>query len=1040
LILRVSKLLVRVLLLLVAVVSLALGFFVWLLITGPVSVAWVTPYIERELSRETAAVDIDDTQLRLGDDQSLNLSAIGVRVRDSDGRLLSELPEVEIGLSTSALLLEGRIALRRIDAVAPTLTLTRRADGSIGLARRSTSDQPDADRFDIGAVLVPFLTSSEAAEASAYLEHIRFSGGELVLEDQALGRTLIARDVELNVVGFGDRVTAELGFRIDQAARPAFVHLSASREPGQDWTGIEVAFEQLLPAEFADFVPDLPLSGMRLPLSGNVQSAVSLRGEFTPILFDVAAEDGVIELPQLGTGELAIDALWVQGVLAADLEAVMVDQLRLATGGAHLSGQGEVAWRGGEPTLQADLEAENATVAHVERFWPAGAGREARAWVIEHISGGVAPTARATLRFGPGELGQKPLPEHTLAGEFAFKDLTVRYVDTMPPLVGVDGRATFTGQRMDFAVASGHVADLALDKGSVVITGIGIKGRDTTQLDIAAQVTGPVDQALSLIDRPPLGFASRVGIPPDAASGRVVTDLRIGTPLHKDFEPSEVRLAVDATITDGALAGEPLDLSDGQLTLSVTERTAELAGEAVIEGVPVTLQARETLGDAAGIDRRYRVEGSPDAARLRELGLDLPITLDGEVGIAATVTEASGVRTAEVALDLTPTAIQVPQLNWRKAAGETGALTATATIPADGLIRVTKFALASHSLHAEGSFEAQLEPFRLARLRLDQVRFGDTRAMVALRGGDPTGYDVRIDAQTLDLTPWLDQEEPDQDGEASRVEPEAPLHLSLQADRLVLHGEPLRDVTADLVRGQDGWHSADLSGRLPEGGEFALTLAPDGERKQLRLTSTDAGNLLQTLHHTGRIEGGQFELEALILRQQPSLEAEGKLVARQFDVLDAPLLARLLTVASLTGIGNLLGGEGIAFEQLEAPFVLRNEVLRLDKGRVYGSQLGLTFQGRVDLAANTLDLDGTIAPLYGVNWTIGQIPIIGRLLRGSEGEGAFAATYSMRGPVDDPTIRVNPLSALAPGFLRELLTGLREGTLEPSEMLPSHDQ
>jgi hypothetical protein len=142
-------------------------------------------------------------------------------------------------------------------------------------------------------------------------------------------------------------------------------------------------------------------------------------------------------------------------------------------------------------------------------------------------------------------------------------------------------------------------------------------------------------------------------------------------------------------------------------------------------------------------------------------------------------------------------------------------------------------------------------------------------------------------------------------------------------------------------------------------------------------------------------------------------------------VLDAPLLARLLTVASLTGIVNLLGGEGIAFEQLDAPFVVRDDLLQLDKGRVYGSQLGLTFEGRLDLAADSMNLDGTIVPLYGVNWTLGRIPIIGQLLRGSKGEGAFAATYAMRGPVSEPRISVNPLSALAPGFLRELFSGWR---------------
>jgi uncharacterized protein YhdP len=766
---------------------------------------------------------------------------------------------------------------------------------------------------------------------------------------------------------------------------------------------------------------------------------VPLQGGPAPVQFDVAAEKGVIELSERGIGPVPIEALWLQGVLAADCAGVVVDRLELASDGADLSGHGEVAWRAGQPTLQADLEAKNATVDHVARFWPANGGREARTWVTENIIAGRVPSARAKLRFGPGELRQKPLPEHTLAGEFAFQDLTLRYVDTMPPLVGVSGSATFTGQRMDFTVASGHVDDLVVDKGSVAITGIGIAGRDTTQLEVEVRMAGPLAQALSLIDRPPLGFTSKIGIAPEAASGQVVADLHIGMPLHKDLEPeNETRVSAEATIRDGALAGKPVNLSNGQLKLTVAEQAAKLAGEAVVEGVPVQLQVQESLRKGAGVDRRYQVEGSPDAALLKRFGVELPIALEGRVGVAATVIERRAMRTAEVALDLTPTAIAVPQLSWRKASGEPGTLTAKAALPAGGPIEITEFALISRDLQATGNLEAQLEPLRLARLQLDQVRFGETRATIAARQSDAAGYDVRIDAQTLDLAPWLDQEGVDEQREAG-TEAETPFHLSLQAERLLVQGQQLREVAADLVRGPDGWRSANLSGRLPKNGEFALTLAPAGEQQILRLTSGDAGDLLHTLHQTSRVEGGQLALDATIFRQRPSLQAQGKLVARQFHVLDAPLLARLLTVASLTGIVNLLGGEGIAFEQLEAPFVVRDGLLQLDKGRVFGSQLGLTFQGRLDLAADTMDLDGTIVPLYGVNRTIAQIPIIGQLLRGSKGEGAFAATYSMRGPVSEPKISVNPLSALVPGFLRELFSGLREGTLEAPEMLPSHD-
>ena len=649
------------------------------------------------------------------------------------------------------------------------------------------------------------------------------------------------------------------------------------------------------------------------------------------------------------------------------------------------------------------------------------------------------PAARAQIRFGPGELGQTPLPEHTLAGEFVFEDLTVSYLDTMPPLVGVDGRATFTGQRMDFAVASGHVGDVVVDQGTVVITGIGIKGRDTTQLEISAGISGPLKQALSLIDHPPLGYTSRIGIAPDQASGRVVSDLHIGMPLHRDFDPSEVRVAAEATITNAAITGEPVDVRDGQLKLTVGADTVKLAGDAVLDGVPITVEVEETLG-GGGSHRRYQVSGSPDATLLQKFGVDLPIGLEGAIGVSATVTEAADERTAKIALDLTPTTIEVPQLDWRKPAGQPSTLTTSANLPAGGPLRVTAFELTSDELRAEGSLEAQIEPFRLTRLWLDSVHFGDSRASIALRQEDASGYEVRIDAETLDLTPWFGQDRPGRTEEPGTAGFQAPLRLNLKAERLIVDTAALTAVNADLVRDPDGWRSANLTGRLPNGAQFALTLTPAGAQQKLRLTTTDAGDLLQALDTTSQIEGGELELDATIVRQQPSPEAEGRFMVREFNARNAPILARLLTVASLQGIGNLLSGQGIAFQRLDAPFTLRNELLQLGRGRLSGSQLGLTFEGWINLDDDTLDLGGTIVPVYGVNRTIGQIPIIGRLLRGREGVGAFAFTYGMRGPVGNPTIWVNPLSALAPGFLRELFSGLRAGTLEPPGMLPSHDR
>ena len=51
---------------------------------------------------------------------------------------------------------------------------------------------------------------------------------------------------------------------------------------------------------------------------------------------------------------------------------------------------------------------------------------------------------------------------------------------------------------------------------------------------------------------------------------------------------------------------------------------------------------------------------------------------------------------------------------------------------------------------------------------------------------------------------------------------------------------------------------------------------------------------------------------------------------------------------------------------------------------------------------------------------LGRIPVIGGLFSAERGGGLVAVNYGYRGPLANPTVAVNPLSALTPGFLRGL--------------------
>ena len=113
------------------------------------------------------------------------------------------------------------------------------------------------------------------------------------------------------------------------------------------------------------------------------------------------------------------------------------------------------------------------------------------------------------------------------------------------------------------------------------------------------------------------------------------------------------------------------------------------------------------------------------------------------------------------------------------------------------------------------------------------------------------------------------------------------------------------------------------------------------------------------------------------------------------------------------------------------------------RDRGVGSELGITASGTVDFAKDAIDINGTIVPAYTINSLLGKIPVIGTIFSGEKGGGIFAASYKVSGPVEKPVMSVNPLSALAPGFLRNLLDGgegLNEGKTPVEEERLREDQ
>jgi uncharacterized protein YhdP len=110
----------------------------------------------------------------------------------------------------------------------------------------------------------------------------------------------------------------------------------------------------------------------------------------------------------------------------------------------------------------------------------------------------------------------------------------------------------------------------------------------------------------------------------------------------------------------------------------------------------------------------------------------------------------------------------------------------------------------------------------------------------------------------------------------------------------------------------------------------------------------------------------------------------------------------------------------ITFNKLRAPFTVGNGQFVLRDAYMNGPTLGATMRGRVNFSQDTVDLGGTYVPLYGLNSALGQIPLLGNLLVGRQGEGIVGITFAIKGNLSDPAVLVNPMSVVAPGIFRQI--------------------
>jgi len=249
------------------------------------------------------------------------------------------------------------------------------------------------------------------------------------------------------------------------------------------------------------------------------------------------------------------------------------------------------------------------------------------------------------------------------------------------------------------------------------------------------------------------------------------------------------------------------------------------------------------------------------------------------------------------------------------------------------------------------------------------------------------------------------------------------LFLTLKIDQAFMDDESvLKNLYGKVSIKDSEAHTSDLSAFFEDNSNFKFTINNNGGEKVTTLFSAKAKPFVKRYKFIKGFEGGSLDFSSI----KSNDISTSKLIIYDFKLNELPALTKLLTLASLQGISDLLSGEGIRFKELEMNFENKGSLMTINELYAIGPSISVLMDGYVE-KQKLISLSGTLVPAATINKVIGYIPILGKILVGSQiGEGIFGVSFKIKGPPKNLDTTVNPIKTLTPRFITRTLEKLKQ--------------
>ncbi len=1026
------------------VILLAGGLLLWRVASGPFDVGFARDYIQQALHDPVNDYDVTLERVvlewpNLKGPLMLDLKGIGLI---HGGQAVLSVEGARLGLS-GLHLLAGEVEPVSIVLSGPTLRLLRTKDNVIRFSLADEADPGTSENVEAENPLMRALDilsrppgSVDARSPLDHLDSVEVKGAGLIMEDHVLGMTWYLRNLDLTFGRGKEGLAVKAGLQLpggrDRAAtlQAEAVYNRASRD-------FRVSFylQDFDPRALSRKIEALSfLDRHEIFVNGTVNLTLDQALNIKTGDLTLYADKGTLDLPgvyaePLPYQEMAVEADYDRAAGKANVRKLTVKVKDIAIEAASM-----VTFSPDKIIAPVMITVADLPQDKIKDIWPQALDdKPVKKWLTERLSQGKIQSASVSFDAGAArtEEGWKTAIGN-VRGDFAISDMKIDYRAPLMPAEHADGHGTFENDTLDITIDKALIGDLAASKGRVVIDKVTAPEPGTA--NITLHLDGPLPTLFKYIAEEPInlrgGKGQKIGIDTAGVKGTAALDVGVSFPTIKDLPADKVKVKASGTLTDTLLpkAVKTLDLTGGPLKLSVADGMVELSGSGKLDGRPVKLDWKQYLESKdKPWDSKVEAEIDADEDLRAKLGIKLTGWIEGTMPVKVVYTEFRDKRAeAQVEGNATPLRLMIKPFDYEKRPGIEATARCKALLAGGVLQEIQDLAVTTPDLRLSGArfvFDHIDGETILRRGNIPKTTLGETDAAMNFEVGPADLLKVNIKGSFLDARPFLKKRK---DGEKRIPYKGPPVIASVDVGRMRTQDTHIVEkakVYLDLER--DGVPNQMEMDAVAGNGKVSLRLKPDASGKMsFRMEAGDAGATLRAFDVYKNVMGGTLLVTGVAPDNKNRRLIRGTAQLNNFRVINAPALAQLVGAIGLTGLPQLLSGEGLSFSRLESDFVWRlrpeGDLYTIKDGRTSGSSLGLTFDGDIDKQKNAIDINGNVVPVSELNTLVSSIPLIGTILSGG-GDAIFAATYTITGPADKPDVSVNPLAVLAPGIIRRIL-------------------